>query len=112
MADQSGVNTPLSTDGSTGINIHAAPSPAATSTAGTASPTAAHQQQPMQQQPAASAVPPQQQQLNAQLVQQTVAMQQRIDQLTAQLQNTTVRARELKLPEPRYFRGTRDRTPV
>jgi hypothetical protein len=57
-------------------------------------------------------IPPAQQQLNADLVQQAQALQQQVQQLQAQLNAQPIRMRELKLPEPKEFRGTKDKTPI
>src|SRR6202171_171486 len=65
---------------------------------------------PLQQQPIA--VPPQQQQLNEDLVQHAQSLQQQVQQLQAQLNAQPPRIRELKLPEPREYRGTKDKTPI
>src|ERR1700730_8805889 len=57
-------------------------------------------------------VPPQQQQLNADLVQHAQALQQQVQQLQAQLNAAPIRMRELKLPEPKEFHGTKDKTSI
>src|SRR6202171_160658 len=54
----------------------------------------------------------QQQQLNEDLVQHAQSLQQQVQQLQAQLNAQPPRIRELKLPEPREYRGTKDKTPI
>ena len=57
-------------------------------------------------------LPPQQQQLNADLVQHAQSLQQQVQQLQAQLNAQPPRMRELKLPEPKEFHGTKDKAPI
>ena len=58
-------------------------------------------------------LPPQQQQLNADLVQHAQSLQQQVQQLQAQLNaQPPLRMRELKLPEPKEFHGTKDKAPI
>src|ERR1700687_6325691 len=57
-------------------------------------------------------LPPQQQQLNANLVQHAQSLQQQVQQLQAQLNAQPPRMRELKLPEPKEFHGTKDKAPI
>jgi hypothetical protein len=65
---------------------------------------------PPLQQP--TTIPPQQQQLNADLVQHAQALEQQVLQLQAQLNVHPPRMRELKLPEPHEYRGTKDKTSI
>src|ERR1700754_1555718 len=55
---------------------------------------------------AAAAGPPQQQQLNTNLVQHAQALEAQVRQLQAQVSAQPPRVRDLKLPEPRPYRGT------
>jgi Retrotransposon gag protein/Zinc knuckle len=57
-------------------------------------------------------IPPQQQQLNADLVQHAQALEQQVLQLQTQLNVQPPRMRELKLPEPHEYRGTKDKTSI
>jgi hypothetical protein len=56
-------------------------------------------------------IPPAQQQLNTSLVQQNAALQQQIAQLQAQI-NQPVRMRELRLPEPKQYSGSKDKLQI